>query len=134
MSLELEKMKLKPCKSCAMKGADHGYKSCPMSNLCSLVLFNKMSPQYISKIFHPCYSRYNTCMTTLKLDLPPPPPVPLRHSCLGQKKISYLGLKTWSNRLTKIKLSRNVNTFKHDIELQKQNDDIFLYYYLKIPT
>ena len=128
MSLELEKMKLKPCKSCAMKGADHRYKSCPMSNLCSPVLFNKMSPQYISKIFHPCYSRYNTRMTTLKLDLP------LRHSCLGQKTFSYLGPKTWNNLLTKIKLSRNVNTFKHDIELQKQNDDTFFYSYLKIPT
>ena len=32
--------------------------------------FNKMSPQYMSEIFHPSHSRYNTRMATLKLDLP----------------------------------------------------------------
>ena len=64
-------------------------------------------------------------MATLKLDLP------LQHSCLGQKTISYLGPKTRNNLPVKIKLSRNVNTFKDDIEklffdeLQKQNDDFF---------
>ena len=90
--------------------------------------FNKMSPQYISEIFHPSYSRYNTRMAKLKLDLP------LRHSCLGQKLISYLWPRTWNNLPAKIKLSTNVNTFKHNIkklffdELQKQNDDIFFYY------
>ena len=93
-----------------------------------------MSSQYISEIFYPSYYRYNTRMITLKLDLP------LQHCCLGQKTISYLGPKTWNNLPAKIKLSRNVNTFKHDIrklffdELEKQNDDIFFYYQIKIPT
>ena len=32
--------------------------------------FNKRSPQYMSEIFHPSHSRYNTHMATLKLDLP----------------------------------------------------------------
>ena len=53
--------------------------------------FSKMSPQYMSDIFHPSHSQYNTHMATLKLDLP------FRQSCLGQKTISYLGPKTWNN-------------------------------------
>ena len=47
-----------------------------------------MPLQYISEIFHPSYSRYNTHMATLKLD------PALQHSCIGQKTISYLGPKT----------------------------------------
>ena len=90
--------------------------------------FKKMSPQYMSEIFYPSHSRYNTRMSTPKLDLP------LRQSCLGQKTISYLGPKTWNNLAAEIKLRRSVNTFKHDIKKlffdkpKKQNDDIFLYY------
>ena len=90
--------------------------------------FNKMSPQYMSEIFHPSHSRYNTRMATLKLNLP------FRQSCLGQKTISYLGPNTWNNLAAETKLGRSVNTFKHDIKklffdkLKKQNDDIFFYY------
>ena len=57
-----------------------------------------------------------------------------RKSCIGQKTLSYIGPKTWNNLPAQIKLSKNVNTFKHDIkksffdDLQKQNDDIFFYY------
>ena len=69
-----------------------------------------MSPQYMSEIFHPSHSRYNTRMAKLKLDLP------LRQSCLGQKTISYLGPKTWNNLAAEIKLRRSVNTFKHVIK------------------
>ena len=90
--------------------------------------FNKMSPQYMSEIFHPSHSRYNTRMATLKLDLP------FRQSCPGQKTISYLGPNIWNNLAAETKLRRSVNTFKHDIKklffdkLKKQNDDIFFYY------
>ena len=90
--------------------------------------FNKMSPQYMSEIFHPSHSRYNTHMATPKLDLP------FRQSCPGQKTISYLGPNTWNNLAAETKLRRSVNTFKHDIKklffdkLKKQNDDIFFYY------
>ena len=77
-----------------------------------LKFFNKISPQYISEIFHSSYSRYNRRMATFKLDLS------LRLSCLGQKTISYLGPQTWNNLLAKMKLSRNVNAFKHDIKEQ----------------
>ena len=90
--------------------------------------FNKMSPQYMSEIFHPSHSRYNTHMATLKLDLP------FRQSCPGQKTISYLGPNTWNNLAAETKLRRSVNTFKYDIKklffdkLKKQNDDIFFYY------
>ena len=90
--------------------------------------FNKMSPQYMSEIFHPSHSRYNTHMATLKLDLP------FRQSCPGQKTISYLGPNIWNNLAAETKLRRSVNTFKHDIKklffdkLKKQNDDIFFYY------
>ena len=72
--------------------------------------FNKMSPQYMSEIFHPSHSRYNTRMATLKLNLP------FRQSCLGQKTISYLGPNTWNNLAAETKLRRSVNTFKHDIK------------------
>ena len=90
--------------------------------------FKKMSPQYMSEIFHSSHSRYTTRMATFKPDLP------LRQSFLGQKNISYLGPKTWNNMAAEIKLQRCVNTFKYDIkklffdELQKQNNNIFLYY------
>ena len=90
--------------------------------------FNKMSPQYMSEIFHPSHSRYNTRMATLKLDLP------FRQSCPGQKTISYLGPNTRNNLAAETELRRSVNTFKHDIKklffdkLEKQNDDIFFYY------
>ena len=72
------------------------FAQCICVNICKFV--NKMSPQYISEIFHPSYSRYNTRVATLKPDLP------LWHSCLDQKPISYLRPKTWDNLPAKIKL------------------------------
>ena len=90
--------------------------------------FNQMSPQYTAEIFHPSSSVHNTRRAMRKLDLP------FRKSCIGQKTLSYIGPKTWSNLPAQIKLSKSVNTFKHNIkksffdDLQKQNDDIFFYY------
>ena len=87
-----------------------------------------MSPQYTAEIFHPSSTVHNTRRATQKLDLP------FRKSCIGQKTLSYIGPKTWNNLPAQIKLSKSVNTFKHDIrksffdDLQKQNDDIFFYY------
>ena len=87
-----------------------------------------MSPQYTAEIFHPSASVHNTRRATQKLDLR------FRKSCIGQKTLSYIGPKTWNNLPAQIKLSKNVNTFKHDIkksffdDLQKQNDDISFYY------
>ena len=87
-----------------------------------------MSPQYTAEIFHPSSSVHNTRRATQKLD------IPFRKSCIGQKTLSYIGPKTWNNLPAQIKLSKNVNTIKHDIkksffdDLQKQNDDIFFYY------
>ena len=72
--------------------------------------FNQMSPQYTAEIFHPSSSVHNTCRATQKLDLP------FRKSCIGQKTLSYIGPKTWNNLPDQIKLSKNVNTFKHDIK------------------
>ena len=89
-----------------------------------------MSPQCTAEIFHPSSSVHNTrrlSRATQKLDLP------FRESCIGQKTLSYIGPKTWNNLPAQIKLSKNLNTFKHDIkisffdDLQKQNDDIFFY-------
>ena len=90
--------------------------------------FNDMSPEYTSEIFHPSHRRHNTRASTLMLDLP------FRKSCFGQKTLSYLGPKTWNTLPAEIKLRKNVNTFKHDIKklffekLQKDTDDIFIYY------
>ena len=86
--------------------------------------------QYILEIFHLSYSRYvwSHLNWTYSFDI----------AVLAKKTISYLGSKTWNNLLAKIKLSTNVNTFKHEIkklfldELQKQNNDIFFYYYMQI--
>ena len=86
-----------------------------------------MSPQYTAEIFHPSSSVHNTRRATQKLD------IPFRKSCIGQKTLSYIGPKIWNNLPAQIKLSKSVNTFKHDIkksffdDLQKQNDDIFFY-------
>ena len=93
--------------------------------------FNDMSLEYTSEIFHPSHRRHNTRASTLMLDLP------FRKSCFGQKTLSYLGPKTWNTLPAEIKLRKNVNTFKHDIKklffekLQKDTDDIFIYY---LPT
>ena len=90
--------------------------------------FNQMSPQYTAEIFHPSSSVHNTRRATQKLD------IPFRKSCIGQKTLSYIGPTIWNNLPAQIKLSKSVNTFKHDIkksffdDLQKQNDDIFFYY------
>ena len=87
-----------------------------------------MSYQYTAEIFHPSSSVHNTRRAMQKLDLP------FRKSCIGQKTLSYIRPKTWNNLPAQIKLSKNVNTFKHDIkksfldDLQKQNNDIFFYY------
>ena len=87
-----------------------------------------LSPEYTSEIFHPSHRRHNTRASTLMLDLP------FRKSCFGQKTLSYLGPKTWNTLPAEIKLRKNVNTFKHDIKklffekLQKDTDDIFIYY------
>ena len=72
--------------------------------------FNQMSPQYIAEIFHPSSSVHNTRRATQKLDLP------FRKSCIGQKTLSYIGPKTWNNLPAQIKLSKSVNTFKHNIK------------------
>ena len=87
-----------------------------------------MSPEYTLEIFHPSHRRHKTCASMLMLDLP------FRKSCSSQKALSYLGPKTWNTLPAKIKLWKNVNTFKHDIKklffekLQKDTDDIFIYY------
>ena len=83
-----------------------------------------MSPQYTAEIFHSSSSVHNTRRATQKLDLP------FRKSCIGEKTLSYIGPKTWNNLPAQIKLSKSVNTFKHNIkksffdDLQKQNDEI----------
>ena len=61
-------------------------------------------------IFHPSFSVHNTRRATQKLDLP------FRKSCIGQKTLFYIGPKTWNNLPAQIKLSKNVNTLKHDIK------------------
>ena len=95
--------------------------------------FNDMSPEYTSEIFRPSYRRHNTRASSLMLD------VPFRKCCSGQKALSYLGPRTWNTLPAQIKLCRSVNTFKHDIKklffdkLQKDTDNIFIYYQPKQP-
>ena len=93
-----------------------------------LKFFNNMPPDYTSEIFYPSHSRYNTCLSTYKIDLP------FCKSIYGQKTLSYLGPKIWNSLPAQIKLCKNVNTFKHDIKnlffkrLQKKDNSILIYY------
>ena len=81
-----------------------------------------------SEIFHPSHGRYNTRMSTYKIDLP------FRKSVCGKRTLSYFGPKTWNSLPAQIKLRKNMNIFKHDIKnlffkrLQKSDDSIFIYY------
>ena len=59
---------------------------------------------------------------------------PLKTKALSQKCLYYLGPFIW-NALPDVKLSKNVNTFKHkvkkkllDIIKRKKNQDIYGYY------
>ena len=77
-------------------------------------------------------SVHNTRRAMQKLDLP------FQKSCIGQKTLFYIGPKTWNNLPAQLKLSKSVNTFKHNIkksffdDLPKQNDDIFFYYWTQL--
>ena len=95
--------------------------------------FNDMSLEYTSEVFRPSYRRHNTRVSTLTLD------VPFWKYCSGQKTLSYLGPRKWNTLPAQIKFRRSVNTFKHDIKkllfdkLQKDTDDVFVYYLPKQP-
>ena len=52
-----------------------------------LKFFNNVAPDYTSEIFHPSQSRYNTRMSTYKIDLR------FRRSVYGKKALPYLGPK-----------------------------------------
>ena len=88
-----------------------------------------MSPSYTSEIFSQLNHGHNTRNSSCKLQLP------YRSSNYGQKALSYLGPKLWNSLPSHIKLSANINTFKHNIKkvffekLQKKEDNIYVYYW-----
>ena len=53
---------------------------------------------------------------------------------LSQKCLSYLGLLIWNGLPDDVKLSNNVNTFKHKLKkaflrlLREKDQDIYIYY------
>ena len=59
---------------------------------------------------------------------------PLRTKALSQKCLSYLGPFIWNGLPDDVKLSNNVNTFKHKINktfftlLREKDQDIYVYY------
>ena len=84
------------------------------------------APAYSGEIFHPVNQGRATRRSKLKLEFP------FRKSSAGQKSLSYLGPKIWNSLPSELKLSNNINTFKHKIKenffrnIQKEEDDICL--------
>ena len=64
---------------------------------------------------------------------------PFGNTVPAKKTLSYLQPRTWNMLPAQIKLRRSINTFKHDIKklfldkLQKDSDDMFIYYQPKLP-
>ena len=67
-----------------------------------------MSPQYTAEIFHPSSSVHST-VGNAKASYP-------FEKVYWSENTFHIGPKTWNNLPDQIKLSKNVNTFKHDIK------------------
>ena len=74
-----------------------------------------------------CISKASTRNSTKKLSQP------LRRSRFGQNCISFLAPSVWSNLPNELKLSTNLNTFKHKIKelffykIRKKDQDKYFY-------
>ena len=87
-----------------------------------------LGPEYMSDIFSLSEIPRTTRRSLYKLKLP------LKSTNMGQNGISYYGPKVWNNLPIQCKLEDNPNNFKHKIKdqffenIQRKNDDIYLYY------
>ena len=90
--------------------------------------FKGTAPASSAEIFHSANQGGSTQSSMFKLELPS------QKSILGQKCISYFGLRIWNSLPSDLKLVNNSNTIKHKIKetfflnLQKEEDDIYIFY------
>ena len=90
--------------------------------------FKETAPAYSGEIFHPVNQCRAMRRSKFKLEFP------FRKSSAGQKCLSCLGPKIWNSLPSELKLSNNINTFKHKIKenffrnVQKEEDDIYVFY------
>ena len=88
-----------------------------------------MCPQYMNEIYQTT-NQNNTVTRNSSLKLFQP----LRTKALSQKCLSYLGPFIWNGLPDDVKLSNNVNTFKHKVKktfltlLRGKYQDIYVYY------
>ena len=88
-----------------------------------------MCPQYMNEIYRTT-NQNNTVTRNSSLKLFQP----LRTKALSQKFLSYLGPFIWNGLPDDVKLSNNVNTFKHKVKktfltlLREKDQNIYVYY------
>ena len=88
---------------------DQRFKQCLSTSV--FKFFSEMCPQYMNKIYRTTnQNNAATRNSSLKLFQP------LRTKALSQKCLSYLGSFIWNFLLNNVKLSHNVNTFKHKVK------------------
>ena len=106
---------------------DQRFKQCLSTSV--FKFFSEMCPQYMNKIYT-ITNQNNTVTTNSSLKLFQL----LRNKALSQKCLFYLGLFIWNGLPDDVKLSNNVNTFKHKVKktfltlLWEKDQDIYIYY------
>ena len=92
-------------------------------------LLSEMCPQYMNQIYK-ATNHNNTVTRNSPLKLFQP----LRAKALSQKYLSYIGPFIWNDLPDDVKLSHNVNTFRHKVKkgfltlLRQKDQDIYVYY------
>ena len=91
--------------------------------------FSEMCPQYMNEIYKTTnQNNTSTRNSSLKLFQP------LRAKALSQQCLLFLGPFIWYGLPDDVKLSNNVNTFKHKVKktfltlLREKNQDIFVHH------
>ena len=106
---------------------DQRFKQCLSRSV--FKFFSEMSPQYMNEIYKT--SSENNIVTrnfSLKLFQP------LKAKAVSQKCLSYLRPFIWNGVPDDVKLSNNMNTFKHKVKksfltlLREKDQDIRIYY------
>ena len=106
---------------------DQRFKQCLSTSV--FKFFSEMCPQYMNKIYRKT-NQNNTVTRNSSLTLFQP----LRTKTLSQKCLSCLGHFIWNGLPDDVKLSNNVNTFKHKVKktfltlLREKDQDIYVYY------
>ena len=96
-------------------------------SVCALVhnFFSNKSPSYMSDMFHPKLSKIKTRNSVLQLTKP-------SSKTNGQKGLAFLAPSLWNDLLSDMKLTSNLNTFKHKLKkefldsFQSKEQDIYI--------